>query len=177
MSVLSPRRLVSSVVLGVVLLVTGCANPLWDQDHYVVEGALTGATCRATIDGQPFVASVAGLGDSIQIHRDFEDNAGLPREQGIKTLICRGLVLEFVSPRGTVPAPGRYRIANGVIGKDTGSVNLYIESSNINEGRWPFAFTGVHLEGKEGYLQLDEMTESSARGTFHAIMRRQPNGE
>lgn len=177
MSVLSPRRLVSSVVLGVVLLVTGCANPLWDQDHYVVEGALTGTTCRATIDGRPFVGLAAALGDSIQILRDYARNMGLPEGQGLKTLICRGLILGFVSPEGTFPAPGRYRIAVGVRNLDTGSVNLSIESSHINEGRWPFAFTGVHLEGKEGYLQLDEMTESSARGTFHAIMRRQPNGE
>ena len=173
-----PRRwLISSVTLGVVLLTSGCGSPLWKNDHYVVEGALTGTTCRVTIDGRPFVGEVAGLGDSIQIHRDFEDNAGLPPGLGIKSLICRGLVLEFVSPRGTLPAPGRYSVADGVIGKDTGSVNLYIEFSHINEGRWPFALTGVHLEGKEGYLQLDEMTDFSARGRFRAIVRRQPNGE
>ena len=71
-----PRRwLISSVTLGVVLLTSGCGSPLWKNDHYVVEGALTGTTCRVTIDGRPFVGEVAGLGDSIQIHRDFEDNA------------------------------------------------------------------------------------------------------
>lgn len=175
MNGLHHRGLVAGVALGVVLLATGCANPAWDKDHYVVEGALTGTSCRATIDGHPFVGLADALGDSIQIQRG--DDADLPPEQGIRTLICRGLVLEFVSPRGTLPAPGRYRIAEGEIGKDPGSVNLYIESSHITEGRWPFAFTGVHLEGREGYLQLDEMTESSARGTFHAIVRRQPNGE
>jgi hypothetical protein len=30
---------------------------------------------------------------------------------------------------------------------------------------------------KEGYVQLEEFTDSTARATFHAITRRQPNGE
>jgi hypothetical protein len=111
------------------------------------------------------------------ILRNFEETPRLPAGQGTETLVCRGLVLEFVTRKGTFSAPGRYRIADVVSNRDPGIVTMDLTSSQITEGRWPFAFTGVHLEGREGYLQLDEMTESSARGTFRAMMRRQPNGE
>ena len=76
---------------------------------------------------------------------------------------------------GTLPAPGRYRVADGA-NHDPGGVALHIEESHITAGRWPFALTGIHLEGKEGPLQLEQFTDSSARGTFRAMVRRQPNG-
>jgi hypothetical protein len=91
--------------------------------------------------------------------------------------VCRRLVLEFLSRAGTRPGAGRYRVVSHVIGTDTGSVGVYVGFSGIDAGRWSFAPTGVHLEGKEGYLQLGEMTDSSASGTFRAVVRRQPNGE
>ena len=164
--------LVAIVTLGVVLLVGGCASPLWEYDHYVVEGALMDTTCRATIDGRPFAGNVAGLGEKLR----FSIDASPPLGRTITTLGCRGIVMQFDTPEGTRPVPGRYRIANRVIGSDT-TVTLDVNFSGINEGRWPLAFTGVHLEAKEGYLQLDEMTGTAVRGTFHAIVRRQPNGE
>lgn len=173
MNLPSRRRLVASVAAGLLLLMGGCASPLWQYDRYVVEGELLGSTCRATIDGRPFVGEVAGLGEKMQ----FSEDASPPRGQTITSLVCRGIVLQFVSRRGTQPGPGRYRVVSSVIGIDTGSVELYIGFSGINEGHWPFALTGVHLEGKDGYVQLDAMTDSSAHGTFRAIARRQPNGE
>ena len=175
MNLCSRRRPRWHALVGLVLLTLGCASPLWKNDHYVVDGVLEGTTCRVTIDGQPFVGTVA-LGDSIQIMADFVSNSGLPRGQGVKALICRGLVLEFISPEGTLPAPGRYRIAPEGSNSDPGSVDLHIEESHITEGRWPFALTGIHLEGREGHLQLEQFTDSSVRGTFRAIVRRQPNG-
>ena len=91
--------------------------------------------------------------------------------------MCRGIALTFVTPYGVRPAAGHYRISSGAVGYDTGSVRLYIAFSRITAGSWRLAPTGVHLEAKDGYLQLDEITDSTARGTFHAIVRRQPNGE
>lgn len=91
--------------------------------------------------------------------------------------MCRGIAFTFVTPRSVRPTAGHYRISGGAVGYDTGSVRLYIVYSGVKEGAWPFAPTGVHLEAKDGYLQLDEITDSTARGTFHAIVPRQPNGE
>jgi hypothetical protein len=173
MNVVARRRFIAAGALGVALVGGGCASPLWQRDQYTVEGALLGTTCRASIDGRPYVGNAAGLGEKIQ----FVGHASSPLGVAIKTLVCRGIVLTFVSPEGARTATGRYRIANGAVGYDTGSVRLYIGFSGIKAGPWPFAFTGVHLEGKGGYLQLDDMTDSTARGTFHAVARRQPNGE
>jgi hypothetical protein len=164
-------RLRRRAALGAVLLVAGCASPLWEYDHYVVDGALLGTTCKASIDGRPFVGNFNDLGEKIL----FPQDASPPDGRTMTGLVCRGLILEFVSPEGTRPAPGRYRIVSH--GIDTGTVQMSIHYSGIDEGNWPFASTGVHLEGKEGYVQLDELTDSSVRATFHVVVRRQPNGE
>jgi hypothetical protein len=135
-----------------------------------------GTTCRATIDGRPFAGDTAGLGEKLTVRRDLVQNADLPEGTGVKTLVCRGLVMEIVSKEGAFAPPGRYPVAEGV-SLDTGVVSVLVSSGDIGAGRWPLALTGVHLEGKEGFLQLDEMTNDAARGTFRVIVRRQPNGE
>lgn len=135
-----------------------------------------GATCRATIDGRPFVGDTAGLGEKLTIRRDLDQNPDLPDGTGVKTLVCRGLVMEIVSKQGAFAPPGRYRVADGV-SLDTGVVSVLVSSGDVGAGHWPLAPTGVHLEGKDGFLQLDEMTASTAHGTFRMIVRRQPNGE
>jgi hypothetical protein len=163
-------------MLGLVALTVACASPLWRYDHYVVEGALMGTTCRATIDGRPFAGDTTGLGDKMTIRRDNISMVGLRAGEGMKSIVCRGLVLGFVSAQGGYPGPRRFRIADGA-SIDTGVVSVSIENSGVSEGHWPLALTGIHLEGKEGFLQLDEMTDSSARGTFRLIMRREANGE
>jgi hypothetical protein len=165
--------LVATFALGLVLLIDGCASPLWRYDHYVVEGALRDSTCSATIDGRPFIGNVGGLGEKII----FTPLTEQPPGQTLTMFVCRGIVVEFITAAGSSPRPGRYPIENGEIGIDTGTVVLHIGYSGVGTGPWPFALSGVHLAGKEGYLQLDAMTNSSVRGTFHAIVRRQPNGE
>ena len=173
MPILLRRRRAANLALGFLLLAGGCASPLWKYDHYVVDGALLGDSCRATIDGHPFVGDVAGLGPKIQLIGDTNS----PRGWTITGVVCRGLVLEFAYPRGTLPSPGRYRIVSEMTRRDTANVKLSVYNGNINEGRWPYAPTGVYLEGQEGYLQLEEFTGTSVRATFHAIARRRPNGE
>jgi hypothetical protein len=168
-------RLRLRLTFGLAALAAGCASPSWQYDHYVVEGALMGETCRATIDGRPFVGDTTGLGEKLSIQHDNVSDVGLPEGQGVKTIVCRGLVLQLVSPEGAFPSRQRFRVADGV-SLDTGVVSVHVEHSDVGEGHWPFALTGVHLEGKEGFLQLDEMTKYLARGTFRAIVRRQPNG-
>jgi hypothetical protein len=164
------------LILSFVALTVACASPLWRYDHYVVEGALMGTTCRAMIDGRPFAGDTTGLGEKMSIQHDNVSETGLPDGQGVKTIVCRGLVLQFVSPEGAYPARRRFRVADGT-SLDTGVVSVAIDHSDVGEGHWPFAITGVYLEGKEGVVQLDEMTDSTARGTFRMIVRRQPRGE
>jgi hypothetical protein len=94
-----PRRLWfhACLVPGLAAVVVACANPLWRHDRYVLEGAFMGTTCRATIDGRHFAGDTAGLGEKLTVRRDLVQNADLPEGTGVKTLVCRGLVMEIVS--------------------------------------------------------------------------------
>jgi hypothetical protein len=152
---------------------SGCANPLWRYDHYVVDGALLGTTCKASIDGRPFVGNFNDLGENIQFPKEtFE-----PPGRTLVGLVCRGLAMDIISPAGTRPAPGRYRVTSTSESSVAGTVQIDVHYSGIDEGNWPLAWTGVHLEAKEGYLQLEELTDSTARATFHFIARRETSGE
>jgi hypothetical protein len=169
------RRALMAVALGVAAMGSGCANPQWRSDDYTVDGTLEGTTCRMTVDGHTLTARDGQFSETILIQRDPGARSQLPPGQGLNSVYCLGLQLLIVAPVGTFPPPGRYR-AVGPLVSDPGVVTVRVYFRGVREGSWPFAFTGVHLEAKDGFLQLDEMTSNSARGTFRAVMRRQPNG-
>ena len=171
------RRTLIAVAVGLTTVSSGCGSPRWRSDDYVVEGTLSGSTCQVTLNGRPLTAQDSPFDEKIRIRRDPALNSGLPAGQGVASLNCLGLHLIIVTPVGTFPPTGRYRAVGGLLSSAAGLVDISVYSRQVRAGLWPFAFGGVHLEAKDGYLQLDEMTANAARGTFRAVMRRQPNGE
>jgi hypothetical protein len=161
--------LVALVTFILANVVCGCPSPLWARDRYLVDGALLGSKCQATVDGHPFAGNLPGPGD-IRLLVDSSDAS-----YRVTTVVCRGLVLEFDTSGEGPPSPGRYHLANRGAGGDTTATLEVAYSSYVTAGRWPFARTGVHLEAREGYLQLEAITGGTARGTFHAVMRREAN--
>lgn len=168
--------MLTSLAFGLAAVAIGCSGPQWRSDDYVVEGTLEGSTCRVRVDGHELTAADGPFGEEILIRRDPGMNRELPAGQGVNSLYCLGLQLMIVSPLGTFPPQGRYAAAGGPLSGDAGLVNMRVYFRRVREGRWPFALTGVHLEARDGYLELDEMTANTARGSFRAVMRRQPNG-
>lgn len=161
--------LVAVFALNLANVFCGCASPLWARDRYVVDGALLGTRCQATVDGHPFAGNLPGLGD-IRLLVDSSEAS-----YTVTTIVCRGLVFELYTSGNGPPSPGRYHLANPLAGGDTSATLNVGYSSYVTAGRWPFARTGVHLEAREGHLQLEAITGTTARGTFHAVMRREAN--
>ena len=96
-------RTLMAVAVGLAAVSSGCANPRWRSDNYVVEGTLSGSTCQVTLDGGPLTPQEGPFDEKIFIHRDPALNTGLPAGQGVVSLHCRGLQLIFVTPVGTLP--------------------------------------------------------------------------
>ena len=170
-------RLAASLTLCFLLLVGACASPLWRYDRFSIEGVFTDSTCTIMLDGHPLPPSAAAHDAPVQVMRDFAYDAALSPGQGEKMLRCRGLVFLIVSPAGTLPPTGRYRMVDASLSVEPGTAVMSLFGSGVGTGPWPFAVFGAHLAATEGVLQLDAITDSTARGTFRVIARRQLSGE
>jgi hypothetical protein len=159
--------------LAVVLLcfVCACESPSWSRDRIVVEGALTDTSCTLKLDGRPIT------GDTSVPRLFIVPDDALNSGQRLSALTCRGLQITVPSPRATVPPAGRYRVTNDSSHFSPGTVTAILAGSGVGTGGWPFAPTGVYLVGIEGTVQIDNVTESTARGSFRLVMRRRVSGE
>jgi hypothetical protein len=173
----SPLRLAAGATLALTVAAGGCTSPLWRFDRYTVEGAFSDATCNITIDGRPVMPDAVLPDVPVQVMRDFMYDPTLPPGQGVKSLRCLGMIFLIVSPEGTLPASGRYRIVDASLSDVPGTTIMNVYRSHVGPGLWPFALTGVHLVATDGVLQLDAMTDSTVRGTFRAVARREASGE
>lgn len=166
----------SRIAVALLCLLGACDNPARQHDHYVVEGTLDGNTCRLTLDGRPIVGDTAVMGVNIFISRDDAANVGLKPGQGLKSVTCRGLQILIASPVGTFPPVGRYRVVSDSLNYPEGTAAAILVGSGVGTGRWLLAPNGTYLEAGDGFVQLDTMTDSSARGTFRIVARRRSHG-
>jgi hypothetical protein len=152
-------------------LVCACDSPSWQHDRIVVEGALADTSCTLKLDGRPIVGDTSVTG--LFIVPDDAQNPG----QRLSSLTCRGLQIMVPSAIGTRPTPGRYRVTKDSTRYSPGTASVILVGSGVGTGGWPFAPTGVHLVAIDGVLQLDSLTDSTARGNFRLVMRRRVSGE
>ena len=159
------------------VVATACASPLWRFDRYSVEGTFSGGTCNIAVDRRPITPDAVLPDMPVQVMRDMMYDPTLQSGQGVTMLRCLGMILLMVSTEGKLPAPGQYRIVDASLSVAPGTTIMNLYRGRVGAGLWPFAITGVHLVATGGVLQLDAMTDSTARGTFHATARREASGE
>ena len=172
------------VLFGLFVILIGVENPLWQLDHYVLEGTFSGDSCSLRLDGRPIVGNEA-LGTRVIIPGNYTAHIGAPlgystsqeptepaRVQGI---FCRGVSVT-IAPAFTHGGAGSYVIVEQSEALGPGQAGVELSSDDVDRGWWPFALGGARLVGHEGALTITTMTDSTLRGTFRVVARRHVRG-
>jgi hypothetical protein len=171
---LSPRRSKRLLVGLVATFLTGCFDsPLWRFDRYEVHGQFKAdGSCTAFLDDSTMIPEFLGFADSTDYMRDYAMNVGLGLGDDLQSISCGMKVhLNFRGRKGEVLRPGRYVVREDwPPAKDDASASA--DARQVTAGAWPFAISGVGLNGVSGEVILTRVDTGRVIGNYQFTARR-----
>ena len=157
---ISLRVLLTLGLLSLSLL-SGCDNPLWALDDFAVTGEfIPGGACAVLVNKEPLF-SQNGTTERLRSNIAF---GVVPQGYIVHQVTCRitpggeSLLVWLTTLEGVIPQPGSYRVSTRAFADgDTSAVLAMLTVSH---------FGGTYLEGTDGVVEFTHIAPDSITGTF-----------